>query len=249
MMPRLVSVLLLLTLAFSCAVPPMDAVRDLAAIHTEDDWRPRSPAQMSVAPAYYFGDLTAVAERAGSYTVEDHRALEKEILERIATVDVSDPAESLEVSAWMMVALLQDNHAPARKRAAEILGRNAGNWIVTEDARLRTANPDINLVAALRGLESAEDRMSFDLALSQIGSASIPDAVTGIRILTALGRKAIDFTYSSGEGDDRIFSTALGIVLMGLEQGRNDADAEVSETCVYWHDLLLPRAQEAAVSR
>ncbi|MGB0952211.1 MAG: hypothetical protein ACPG31_03215 [Planctomycetota bacterium] len=249
MMPRLISFLLLLTLATACAVPPMDAVRDLAAIHTEDDWRPRSPAQMSVAPAYYFGDLTAVAERAGSYTVDDHRALEKEILERIATVDVGDPAESLEVSAWMMVALLQDDHAPARKRAAEILGRNAGNWIVGEQARLRSTNPEINLVGALRGLENAEDRVSFDLALSQIGSAEIPDAITGIRILTALGRKAIDFTYSSGDGDDRIFSTALGIVLMGLDQGRNDADAEVSETCVYWYDLLLPRAQEAAATR
>lgn len=249
MMPRLLSVLLLLTLATACAVPPMDALRDLAAIHTEDDWQPRSPAQLSVSPAFYHGELSAATERAGTYVVEDHRALEMAILERIATVDVGDPAESVEASAWLMVVLLQDDHAEARREAAEILARNAGNWIVEDGARLRAKDPSIDLIGALRGLDSASDRTTYDLALSRIGSAEIPDIVTGIRILTALGRTALEFSYTSGEGDDRVFSTALGIVLMGLDHGRTDPDSTVAETCSTWYDLLLPRAQEAVDAR
>jgi hypothetical protein len=249
MLPRLLSVLLLLALVPACAVPPMNAVRDLAAIHTVDDWQPRSPATLSVSPDFYYGDLTAATERSGTYPVTDHRKLELAILERIATVDVHDPAESLEVSSWLLVLLTEDDHPAAREEAAQILARNAGNWIVHDDARLLAKDPSIDLVSALRGLDAASDRTTYDLALARIGKAEIPDVLTGIRILTALGRTAIDYSFSSGEGDDRVFSTALGIVLMGLEVGREDPDPEVSETCRYWYDLLLPRAQEPVDGR
>ena len=242
MLPRLLSVFAILGLGFSCAVPAMDAVRDLAAIHTAEDWRPQSPALMTASPDYYLGDFTAATDGAGTYPVEDHRSLEMAILARVASVDVSDPARSIEVSAWMLLALSQDDYPAARAEAARILAQNAGNWILHERARLMPKTEGGDLTEALLTLDQASTRGQFELAMAEISAATLPDEITGIRVLTAIGRMVEDFSYSSGAGNEVPFSAALGIVLHGLEQGLQDPDPTVVETCQHWLDLLLPRA-------
>lgn len=242
MMPRLLPVCAILGLSASCAVPPMDAVRDLAAIHTAEDWRPQSPALLTASPDFYHGDLSAKVDGAGSYEIHDHRTLEMAILERVANVDVSNPARSIEVCSWMLVALAQDDYPAARAEAARILAQNAGNWILHEDARLLPKEDGVDLAAALNRLDQASTRSQFEEAVYQISAAHLPEDATGIRILTALGRMVGDFSYTSGQGNDVPFSAALGIVLDGLERGLEDPDPTVVETCQHWLDLLLPRA-------
>ncbi|MHC4379909.1 MAG: hypothetical protein ACYSU1_02300 [Planctomycetota bacterium] len=242
MKPSLLPVFAILGLGVSCAVPAMDAVRDLAAIHTAEDWRPQSPALLSASPEYYLGDLTSAADGFDTYVIEDHRQLEMAILQRVASVDVSDPARSIEVSSWMLVALSQDDYPAARSEAARILAQNAGNWILHENARLMPKSEDGNLAEALLTLDRAKTRGQFEVAMTEVSAATLPDRITGIRILTAIGRMVSDFSYSSGAGNEVPFSAALGIVLDGLEQGLQDPDPTVVETCRHWLDLLLPRA-------
>ncbi len=237
MLPRLLR-LLLVASAASCAIPAMDAVHDLAAIHTPTDWRPQTPAMLTAAPAFYLGDLSAASQGAGSYAIPEHRPLELAMLQRIASVDLHDPARSIEVSAWMMVELLQDDYPAARNEAAKILARLAGTWIVEENAALAAVDTNIHLTAALQDFDQAQSRADFDAAISKIGQAPIPDAITALRILTALGRKANDYAFTSGEGNQHVFSTALRLILIGLEQGSKDADSTVAATCAHWVDLL-----------
>ncbi|MFK5955804.1 MAG: hypothetical protein QM477_05075 [Planctomycetota bacterium] len=223
----------------------MDAVHDLAAIHTQTDWQPMSPAEMTTSPANYMGDVSAAADEPGSYLVANHKSLELAILSRIAQVDVSDPARSLEVSSWLLVELAHDEHSAARVEAAKILSNLAGNWILHENARILASVPDTDLMSAVRALDQASSSTEFQMALEQLHAAAIPDTITGIRILTALGRSANQFAFTSGQGDEMVFSVALKIILQGLEEGSRDPKPEVAEICEHWYNLLQSRSTKA----
>ena len=220
----------------------MDAVRDLAAIHTNTDWQPVSPAQMTTSPANYFGEVTAAVDEQGSYVVANHRKLELAILERIAGVDVSDSARSLEVASWLLIELAHDDYPEARVQAAKILSNLAGNWILHEDARLVEDSPDADLRVAIQALDHASTSQEFQQALSQLRVATIPDNMVGIRILTALGRTSEQFAFTSGQGDEMVYAMALKIIVQGLEQGSHDTHPDVAEICEHWHTLLMSRA-------
>ncbi|MDA0667536.1 MAG: hypothetical protein O3A95_07545 [Planctomycetota bacterium] len=242
MLPRFLALTLVLGLGTSCAIPTMDAVRDLAAIHTPTDWQPTSPAQMTTSPANYFGEVDAIADTEGSYAVEDHRQLELAILQRIAQVDISDPARSIEVGSWLLIELAHDDYPEARVEAAKIIANLAGNWILHEDARIVEGKPDADLRVAIQALDHASSSTEFQLALGQLQVATIPDTIVGIRILTALGRTANRFSFTTGQGDAHVFSLALKIILQGLEEGSLDSNKDVAEICEHWHTLLMSRA-------
>lgn len=242
MLPRFLALTLVFGLGTSCAVPTMDAVRDLAAIHTPTDWQPMSPAQMTTSPANYFGEVNAIADAGGSYTVQDHGQLELAILQRISQVDISDPARSIEVGSWLLIELAHDDYPQARVEAAKIMARLAGSWILHEEARLVECTPDADLRVAIQALDKASTSKEFQRALSQMQVTSIPDTDVGIRILTALGRTANRFAFTTGQGNAQVFSLALKIVLQGLEEGSQDSNKDVAEICAHWHSLLVARA-------
>jgi len=247
MLPRILALTLVLGLGTSCAIPTMDAVRDLAAIHTNTDWQPVSPAELTTSPANYFGEVTAAADEEGSYVIANHQELELAILERIAGVDVSDSARSLEVASWLLIELAHDDYPEARVQAAKILSNLAGNWILHENARLTETSPDADLRVAIQALDQASTSQEFQKALTQLSIAEIPDTIVGIRILTALGRTSEGFAFTSGQGDTMVYSVALKIIVQGLEQGSHDAQPDVAEICEHWHTLLMSRAMTVAV--
>ena len=203
---------------------------------------------MTTSPANYLGEIDALADSEGSYAVQDHRQLELAILERIAQVDISDPARSIEVGSWLLIELAHDDHPEARVEAAKILANLAGNWILHEDARLVDENPDADLRVAIQALDQAASSTEFQLALDQLQVAIIPETMVGIRILTALGRTANRFAFTSGQDDDAVFSLALKIILQGLEEGSHDANQDVAEICAHWHALLLSRSMSPVQS-
>jgi hypothetical protein len=234
---------LFLTGLAACAVPPMDAVRDLAAIHTEDTWRPRTPADMTVPPAVYLGDATARRLGAGTYEVADHRTLELAIIDQLNAVDAADPAASFEVASWLLLALLRDDYGGARVQAAKVLSNLAGNWISDLGAQLDEEEPELSLTAGLAALQAAADGRQLNAAARALSRTAFPDAASALRTLTALGRLSDSRAFSVSDANEPLYSLGLKLVLIGLEEGARSEDAEVAEACRARYELLMAYAR------
>lgn len=218
----------------------MDAVRDLAAIHTETDWQPRSPARLSVQPAYYLEKtLSAGAPQAGTYEVADHRALELAILDRIGPIDVQDPALACESAAWLLLELLHDEHAEARIRAAAHLSTLAGAWIERKGARLPVGELNGDLPAALHAVEAAQDAQEFLAALQLLNRAPLVSGTDNIRLMAGLGRRAA--LHGVGPDHDSaalLASIGTRVILSCFAEAAHDPDPAVAQACRERHDLL-----------
>lgn len=218
----------------------MDAVRDLAAIHSESDWQPRSPAALSAPPAYYLeGPVSGEAPVAGTYEVPDHRALELAILDQIGPIDARNPPVAMESAAWLLLELLHDDHGAARQRAAVHLSTLAGAWIEQQGARLPAGELTGDLAAALQEVEAAQNSQQFLLALQSVQRAPLADGTSTIRLMAGLGRRA----GLHGIGPDHASADLLAAIgtraiLHAFSLGAQDADPEVARTCRERHDLL-----------
>jgi len=235
--------LLAMVLLASCGVPPVDAVRDLAAIHSKDHWRPVSPADMTVSPEVYLGDQTARRLGAGNYEIADHRTLELAILKQLNTVDPANPGDALETASWLLVELTQDDYGGARIQAAKILSNLAGIWISREGAQLVDEDPSENLPEALRQLQEAPDAAALSKAATRLSHVAFPDSLTALRVLTALGRRADTRSYADNGSNGPIYSLALKLVMIGLEEGTHSAEEDVARACQERYDLLLSYAR------
>jgi hypothetical protein len=230
----------------ACAISPEDAVRDLAAIHTETDWQPRSPAQMSVPPAWYLeGVKSAKVPQAGSYEVSDHRALELAILDEIGPIDVQNPAMAFESAAWLMLELLHDDHGTARVLAAVHLSNLAGAWIADKGARLPAEPLHGDLAAALHAVEAAQDAKQFLAALELVQQAPLADGTSLIRLTAGLGRRASLHQIGPGH-ESAALMAAIGTraVIAALTLGAADADQEVARACRERQELLSRYASQ-----
>jgi len=223
----------------------MDAVGDLAAIHTQTDWRPQSPAYMSVPPDFYFGNVAARVSGEGIYAVDDHRELEVAIIEQINGVDASDPAYAVEVCAWMLIALSQDDHTEARIGSTHVLLRIAGTWAEMEGVTWAQAQDGADFQAAVRQLDAASDHRSFIEAVEQLQRTRIPDVISGIRVLTALGRMSHEFGLSSGDDDEVVISAALGLVIQSIEKLNDVSDQRVADACQVCLDFLHNKSRRS----
>lgn len=227
-----------LGLAASCSLPTMDVVSDLAAIHNQRNWQPQSPAQMSVPPDFYFGNVAARVSGDGSYVIENHGALELAILEHVNGVDASDPSYAIEVSAWMLIELSQDDHSEARVAATHVLLRLAGTWAETKGVTWMAAEEGADFQQAVRTLNAATDHASFIIGVEALRRTQITDLMSGIRVLTALGRLSHKHGLSAGGGNDIVLSAALGLVIQCLEQIDADTDTEVADAMKVSLDFL-----------
>jgi hypothetical protein len=244
LLPKLVTCIAL-GLAASCSLPTMDAVRDLAAIHTQTDWQPQTPAHLSVPPAFYYGNPAARASGDGIYAVEDHRGLELAIIEQINGVDANDPAYAIEVCAWMLMELTQDEHREARIAATHVLLRLAGTWAQTENVTWSAAQEGASFELAVGALNAATDHASFIAAVEQLQLTQFPDVLSGIRVLTALGRLAHRFGLGSGDGDTVVLSAALGIVIQSFEVCEGTPDPRVADACQISLNFLHNKARRS----
>jgi len=227
-LPTLLAVLVGLVPA--CAVPSVDAIRDLSAIHDPVDWSPRTPAAMTVPPGAYLGDPFDSTWGPGRYEVTDHRQLELAILDRVAASPRDEEALSLEACSWLLTELLADDHGAARVRAASILSDFAGHWVTRLDVRLPQQEPAGDLEAAVRLLDAVEEREDFVAAVAALQSARLDDPLTGVRLLAGLGRTAQAYTFID-QRDRGVFQIALRVVLLGLESCAEDPDAAVAQAC------------------
>jgi hypothetical protein len=227
----------------ACSAGPLDAVRDLAAIHTEDTWRPRSPAQLSAPPEWYLdGPSSLTLPREGLYEVSDHHGLEVAILNRVGAVDPEDPPVAFEACSWLMLELLHDDHPLARVKAAVLLSDLAGAWI-TAGARLPAQPLDGDLAQALRAVENARDPAEFTAALRALENAPLPDGTATIRLIAGLGRHA----YRLGIGAQHSAAPHLAAIgtralIHALALGAQDPDPAVAQACRARHDLLARHA-------
>lgn len=230
----------------ACSISPEDAVRDLAAIHTETDWQPRSPAQMSVPPAWYLeGPMSATVPQAGSYEVTDHRALELAILDEIGPIDPRDPALAFESAAWLLLELLHDDHGAARVRAAVHLSNLAGAWIEDQGARLPAGPLQGDLISALQSVESAQDAKQFLAALEQVQQAPLADGTSLIRLTAGLGRRAgLHGITADHASADLLAAIGTRIVLAAFALGAADPDQEVARACQERQELLSRYASQ-----
>lgn len=217
-----------LGLMVSCSLPTMDVVRDFSAIHNPSDWRPQSPAQMSVPPGFYLGNPAARASGAGLYAVDDHRTLELAMIEQINGVDPNTPAAAIEVCSWMLITLSQDDHSEARTSATYVMLRCAGTWAERADVSLKQADPDADLTAAIRALDAATDHASFIAAVEDLRLTEMPDVITSVRVLNALGRLSEVHGLASGNGNGVVLSAALDIVIQCFEMQQDSADPTVA---------------------
>lgn len=218
----------------------MNAVRDLAAIHDERNWQPRSPADMTVAPAAYMGKAdTDLVRGAGTYVVEDHRALELAILDKVGGVEHDDPTAALEATSWLMIELLHDDHPAARIKSAAILSQLAGAWVDRKGVRIPAVPLTGNLEAALRAIDTATDANEFLAAMQLLSAAPLPAGPEAVRVVVGASRTASAF----GVGDDHrsallLYTLGTRAVLSALDAGAQAADPEVAHACAERAALL-----------
>lgn len=236
---RLIPVVALFTAA-ACSVAPMNAVRDLAAIHDETSWQPRSPAVLTASPASYLGEMsTDLARGGGEYEVADHRALELAIIEKIGGVPTQDPAASLEAAAWLMIELAHDDHREARIKSAAILSQLAAAWVDREGVRLSAAPPAGDLAAATRAVDAAQDARAFLDAMRLLDAAPLPPGPDAARLVAGVGRTAHALGVGSGhDSAPLLYRLGTRAVLATLEASARDGDAEVARACAERADLL-----------
>jgi hypothetical protein len=223
----------------------MDAVRDFSAIHDSSNWQPQSPAMMSVPPEFYLGNPSARAAGSDVYEIEDHRALELAIIEQINGLDPNQPATSIEVCSWMLITLSQDDHSEARTSAAYVLLRCAGTWAARPDVDIKATRESADLTAAVRALEAANDHSSFKAAVEQLRLTEVPDVLTGVRLLNALGRLSELHGVVSGLGDAAVLSAALQIVMQCFEMQQSIDDPNVAKACKVSLDYLQKTARQS----
>jgi hypothetical protein len=223
----------------------MDVVSDLAAIHNQTNWQPQSPAQMSVPPDFYFGNVAARASGDGSYVIEDHRALELAIIEQINGVEATDPSYAIEVSAWMLIELSQDDHSEARVGATHVLLRLAGTWAEMNDVHWMPAEDGADFQQAVRALNAATDHSSFIAGVEALRRTQVPDLISGIRTLTALGRLSHKHGLSAGGGNNIVLSAALSLVMQSLEQVDTGTDTKAADAVKVSLDFLRNKADRS----
>ncbi len=238
----------------SCAgLAPGDAIHDLAAIHEPADWSPRSPAPMRLRPDSYLAgqrvDSPFRVGEAAQYEVADHRALELAILEWVWKTPPLDYGLSLEATGWLTIQLLQDEHPAARNRAAAVLGSFAAGWVRGAGARLPAAAPTGSLAAAAEAFAAASaDPAAADTpqragaAAAAFDGAAMTDPLEAARLVAGLARRCrtIGRPLEDGGGLARI---GLRTVLLALERGERDPDAEVAATCRTLRGELLAGAR------
>jgi hypothetical protein len=234
-----------LGLAASCSLPTMDVVSDLAAIHNPRTWQPQSPAQLSVPPNFYFGNVAARVSGDDSYVIEDHRALELAILDQINGVDATDPPYAIEVSSWMLIELSQDDYSEARVAATHVLLRLAGTWAERDQVTWMATQDGADFQQAVHALNAATDHTSFMVGVEALRRTQIPDLISGIRVLTALGRLSHKYGLSAGGGNEIVLSAALGVVIQCLEEIDGDADPKVADALKVSLDFLRNKAQRS----
>ena len=222
-------------LALSCSVSPTQAIQDLAAIHDPIDWSPQSPAFLSVAPDVYLSQKPARGAKEGAkeYTVLNHTALEREILQTISRAVGGDMGQQLEAVAWVSIELLHDDHPAARIHSAAILSTFAVHWIQGNGVKLSPEQTTGDFTQALSMYQEADaGRQTEDLidALEQLVQAKLPTPLASIRALTALGRRTHANPVQKPQ-EQQLRSFALRVVFQILEQGAKDVDAEVRTAC------------------
>ncbi|KAA3608011.1 MAG: hypothetical protein DWQ01_13100 [Planctomycetota bacterium] len=238
----------------SCQAETRVAIADLAAIHNDSDWSPRSPAQMAFPPGFYGvnGESVAgfLAGEPQEYEIQDHRALELAILNRLRGVNPGLLEDSLEATAWLIIELLHDDHRDARVMAAVILSEYAAFWVDKTDVRL---HPDDyltgNLAEAVQEFRDASQAIEapdyvdrVHQSLQKVDRAPIPDPLLGARLVAAMARQyaAAPIQVTGGKIMQR---TALRSILAALEKGTDSEDPEVASTCRERYRLVLEYAQ------
>jgi len=253
---RLLPALLLLPILPACSgIPASYAIHDLQAIHdpSEGRWEPAVRAALRVPPEDYLegarGAYLTLGRTLEEYQLEDHRALELAILERIARTPLQDLETTLEATAWLTVELLADDHDEARVRAVAILARFAGYWIERAGVRVREAPPSEDLAAAVTAYEAAlrevdrpDYRENLAAALARIDEAAIPDALVAARLVAGLGRSIRDAPLPA-TGVKTLQRTAVRAILVALREGAGDPDPRVAEACRRNLELLERHAR------
>lgn len=234
-----------LSLVVSCSLPTMDVVRDFSAIHNQSDWQPQSPAMMSVPPSFYLGNPASRASGSGLYEVDDHRSLELAMIEQINGVDPNTPATAIEVCSWMLITLSQDDHSEARTSATYVLLRCAGTWAERNGVSWKEASEEADLTAAIRALDAATDHASFITAVENLRLTTMPDVITSVRVLNALGRLSELHGLASGDDDEIVLSAALAIVIQCFEMQQNESDPKVANAIKVSLDHLHKTARRS----
>ena len=239
----------LLPALVSCQSDPgAIALMDLRRIHDEEDWSPRSPAQLRLRPEEYGqGGIEVRGLQVGElpwYEIEDHEALELAILDRINQIPAQRLDLALEASAWLIIELLHDPSPPARIKSAAILSRFAGWWVEAGGVRLdqRSRNGDLATAvqAWMQAIEAIDDPAQVDRvaeALDRIDAAAIGDPLIAARLLAGMARRYDDAPLPA-TGDTILMRTGLRAVLMALDQGARDPDPEVAHACRVRADLI-----------
>jgi len=250
------SVSLLAGCALSCAMPAGVAVHDLAAIHDPENWTPRSPAPLSIAPGDYFrGYRVETPLHVGNqtyYPVEDHRALEDAILARLGRIPPGDYGTSLEATGWLVIELLADEAPEARQEAAAVLADYAGWWVDHAHARLPATEPSGDLAAAVADYTAAVETAGAPdfgaraaAALQEVDHAALGDPLQAARLVAGLARR-----YRSAPeavtGRGVLARIGLRTVLLALERGEGDSDPSVAEACRSRRALILRFAAPSA---
>ena len=97
---------------------------------------------------------------------------------------------------------------------------------------------------AARGwFDDPDYQKNVQKALDRIDRATIPDAVTGARLLVGMAR-SLEQSPLSVTGQKVVQSTGVRTILLALEEGMNDADTEVADQCRVRYELILKYAKE-----
>jgi hypothetical protein len=228
--------------AASCAAPAARAIEDLAAIHDQSTWRPRSPASLSVAPEQYLAERPSRAGGPGVYVIEDHRELEAGILRTIAGAPVDDPGLALKACAWLAIELLHDDFPEARVQAAAILSSFAGAWIERERVRLEPAQPIdaegyARATQAFIDADEAKDASGRAAALEELARLQPDSPTTLVRALSGVAAR-VGSTPLRKRYEERAYRLGAASVLIFLEAGAADPDPEVADACRARLELL-----------
>ena len=145
-------------------------------------------------PDVYLSQKPARSAKEGAkeYTVLNHVALERQILQTISRAVGGEIGQQLEAVSWISIELLHDDQPDARINAAAILSAFADHWIQENGVRLAPTSATGDFTRALAVYQNAEARREtagLAQALEQLTQAKLPTPLASIRALTALGRR------------------------------------------------------------
>lgn len=249
----LASLSLILLFSGACQTSPELAIVDLAAIHNEGDWTPRSPAHLVYSPKEYgVGGQSVPGFRVGEpadYEVEDHKALELAILNRIADIPPGQLDLSLEATAWLIIELLHDDHQEARLQSAAILSDFAAFWVDYGGVRLKPeriyeGNLAESVKQYLDATKAIDEPDYVDLvtaALREVDRSPIQDPLIAARLVAGMARQLRNAPVQV-TGGKVVQRTALRAVLSALQAASDDPDGVVAGACRDRYDLIFQYA-------